>query len=51
MKILIKNGHLIDPLQKIDGIGDILIENGKVKEINTKRKEQRAKEMDYTATL
>jgi dihydroorotase len=43
MNILIKNGHLIDPLQKIDGIGDILIEKGKIKEINTKRKEQRAK--------
>lgn len=33
MKILIKNGHIIDPLQEIDGIGDILIEAGKIKEI------------------
>jgi dihydroorotase len=48
MKIHIKNGHLIDPLQKIDGIGDILIENGKIKEINTKRKEQRAKSKELS---
>ncbi|MEW6068944.1 MAG: dihydroorotase [Nitrospirota bacterium] len=33
MKILIKNGHVIDPSQGIDGIGDILIEGGKIKEI------------------
>ena len=33
MKILIKNGHIIDPSQGIDGGGDILIEDGKIKEI------------------
>lgn len=33
MKILIKNGHIIDPSQEIDGIGDILIEGGKIIEI------------------
>ena len=33
MNILIKNGYLIDPLQKIDGIGDIVIEKGKIKEV------------------
>ena len=43
MKILIKDGHIIDPSQQIDGIGDILIEHGKIKEINMKSKEQRAK--------
>ncbi len=43
MKILIKNGHIIDPSQRLDGIGDILIEEGKIKEINMKSKEQRAK--------
>lgn len=31
--ILIKNGHIIDPSQGIDGIGDLLIEDGKIKEI------------------
>jgi len=30
--ILIKNGHVVDPSQGIDGICDILIEDGKIKE-------------------
>lgn len=29
-KILIKNGHVIDPSQKLDGNFDVLIENGKI---------------------
>jgi dihydroorotase len=33
MKILIKGGHIIDPSQDIDGTGDILIEDGKIKKI------------------
>ncbi|MEK6653285.1 MAG: dihydroorotase [Nitrospirota bacterium] len=33
MKVLIKNGRIIDPSQGIDGVGDILIEDGKIKEI------------------
>lgn len=33
MRIFIKNGHIIDPSQGINGIGDILIEDGKIKEI------------------
>jgi dihydroorotase len=33
MNIFIKNGHLIDPTQKIDEICDILINDGKVREI------------------
>ncbi len=33
MNILIKNGHLVDPSQGIDGICDILVENGKIKEV------------------
>jgi dihydroorotase len=41
--ILIRNGHLIDPSQGIDGIGDLLIENGKVKSIKVSRR-QSAKE-------
>ena len=39
VNILIKNGHVIDPSQGIEGICDILIEKGKIKEI----KRQRAK--------
>lgn len=33
MNILIINGHIIDPSQDIDGTGDILIEDGTIKEI------------------
>ncbi len=33
MDILISNGHIIDPSQHIDGIGDILIEKGMIKDI------------------
>ncbi|MCE5194188.1 MAG: dihydroorotase [Nitrospiraceae bacterium] len=31
--ILIKNGHIVDPSQKIDEIGDVLIEDGKIKTV------------------
>jgi dihydroorotase len=34
MKILIKNGHVICPVQKIDAKKDILIEDDKIKEIS-----------------
>lgn len=34
MKILIKSGHVIDPLNNLDGVMDIVIENGKIAEIN-----------------
>ncbi len=34
MNILIKNGHIVDPSQNIDGIGDILIEDGKITSID-----------------
>lgn len=30
MKILIKNGRVIDPASKLDGVSDILLENGKI---------------------
>lgn len=33
MNILITNGHIVDPSQEIDGIGDILIEEDRIKEI------------------
>jgi len=33
MKILIKNGHVVDVKTKLDGIYDIFIENGKIVEI------------------
>ncbi len=31
--LLIRNGHIIDPSQGIDDIGDVLIERGKIKEL------------------
>jgi dihydroorotase len=33
MKVLIKNGHIVDPSQRIDGTGDILIEDWKIKDM------------------
>ena len=33
MKLLIKNGHVIDPANGIDGVTDIYIENGVVAEV------------------
>jgi len=35
MNILIKNGRIIDPARDIDGTGDILIEDGKIKSVRT----------------
>ena len=43
MHILIENGHIIDPSQGIDGIGNILIEDGKIKKILIISEEQKAK--------
>ncbi len=40
MKILIKNGRLIDPSQNIDSKGDLLIENGKISQIGGQIKAQ-----------
>jgi len=37
VRILIKNGHIIDPSQGVDGVGDILIQNGKIKEISIQK--------------
>jgi len=31
--IIIKNGHIIDPSLGIDGVGDLVIENGKIKTV------------------
>ncbi len=37
MRILIQCGHILDPSQGIDRVGDILIEDGKIKEINIQK--------------
>lgn len=39
MNILIKNGHVIDPLQGVDGVFDILIKNGKIDQVGKKIRE------------
>lgn len=36
MKTLIKNGHLVDPKNKIDEMMDILVEDGRVKKVSKK---------------
>ena len=33
MKLVIKNGRVINPATKFDEIADVLIEDGKIKEI------------------
>jgi dihydroorotase len=38
MNLLIKNGHIIDPSQGIDGVGDLVIENNRIKEISLEQK-------------
>jgi len=40
MKILIKNGHLVDPKNKIDKKMDLLIENGRVSKVASKISEK-----------
>ncbi|MCL5024129.1 MAG: dihydroorotase [Nitrospirae bacterium] len=43
-RILIQNGHIVDPSQGIDAAGDVLIEEGKIKEIRTEgQKSKRSK--------
>lgn len=42
--MLIKNGHIIDPSQGIDGIGDIMIKDGKIIELRVTSSESGAKD-------
>jgi dihydroorotase len=46
MRILIKEGRLLDPCQGLDAVGDIRIEDWKIREINTGGKEQKRKGRD-----
>lgn len=47
MMIVIRNGRVIDPSQGIDGICDVLIEDGKIKEVRkSKGAEVRSKKMN-----
>lgn len=46
MNILIKKGHIIDPSQGIDGIGDIYIEGWKIKEIGSQKSKVKGQKTD-----
>jgi dihydroorotase len=60
VKILIRNGRIVDPSQKIDSIGDLVIEEGKIKEVRSQKsrsknqgseKERDTKEIDASGKL
>ena len=46
MKVVIQKGHIIDPSQGIDGIGDVLIEDGKIKGIKIQNTEVRSQKSE-----
>lgn len=37
MRVVIKNGHVIDPSQGIDGVCDLVVEDGKIKEVKSEK--------------
>ena len=47
-KLLIKNGHVIDPVNKIDGIRDLLIAGGKIAKIAARVEAGDAEVLDVT---
>ena len=47
-RILIKNGHIVDPGSGKDGVLDILVEDGKIREVNRNLKVENAKVIDCT---
>ena len=51
MKILIKNGHLIDSQNKLNGIADLLLENGKVSQIAEHIQAQSDKVIDASGKI
>ena len=46
MKIIIKNGHIIDPSQGLDEIGDVIIKDGKIAEIIMDKSGKKMKDKD-----
>lgn len=44
--VLIKSGHIIDPSQDIDAIGDIVVEGGKIAEVRIQDTEVRSKKSE-----
>ncbi len=51
MKILIRNGRLIDPSQKIDGIGDLLVEDGRICALGSVERSDDAEVIDATGLV
>ncbi len=43
MNLLIKNGYVVDPSQGIEGVCDVLIEKGKIKEVSSGKTEGRSR--------
>ncbi len=50
MRILIKNGYIIDPSQGIDGVGDVLIEDEKISEVRSQKSEVRSQKENKLKT-
>jgi dihydroorotase len=50
-KLLIKGGRVIDPASNLDGVRDVLLENGKVKAIGARIKGQGARVIDAKGML
>ncbi len=46
MKILIKNGHVVDPKNNVDGVMDVLIEKDRIKKVSKSIPEKADKELD-----
>jgi len=52
MKMLIKNGHLLDPASGINGVRDLLIENDRIKTISTHiKKSQQVRVVDASGLV
>ena len=46
MKILIKNGHVIDPDTKLDQVADVLLEDNKIQEVKENIKDKADRVID-----
>ncbi|NOY65425.1 MAG: dihydroorotase [Nitrospirae bacterium] len=47
MDLIIRKGHIVDPSQGIDSVGDIVIEDGKIKKIITNNQGSKLKTRNY----
>lgn len=50
MTVLIKNGHVVDPLTKKDGVYDVLVEGKKIQKIAEKIDEKADRVIDARGT-